>query len=38
MLIHWGAYSVWDGKDKGKKQKDEWIINHLKISVDEYQI
>lgn len=40
MFIHWGAYSVLDGEYKGKKQKDpkgEWIMNHLKISIDDYK-
>jgi alpha-L-fucosidase len=40
MFIHWGAYSVLNGEYKGKKQKDpkgEWVMNHLKIPVDEYR-
>lgn len=40
MFIHWGAYSVLNGEYKGKKQidpKGEWVMNHLKIPVQEYR-
>jgi alpha-L-fucosidase len=40
MFLHWGAYSILDGEYHGKKQKDpkgEWIMNHLKIPVEEYR-
>lgn len=40
LFIHWGAYSVLDGEYKGAIQKDpkgEWVMNHLKIPVQEYR-
>src|SRR5690349_2759768 len=39
MMIHWGLYSVPAGTWKGKRIEGlgEWIMNHAKISVKEYE-
>lgn len=40
MFIHWGPYSRLGGEWKGTRQKEkqaEWIMNYLKIPVNEYR-